>query len=329
MTTSNDPRGRLAELYSARQLNLATAAASPAQPFTRRHFYGFSPTPQSEPQDDPLLGGGFHNSVDDRPGAPDVERGSLRVGWPLDLVQIGWALQELLGQPTTTGAGPYVHTFTSSTVQVPTTTFERRLGAGAFDGVIGAVCRSLQFPIGADRGYVRVNADYVVRQVLEQYPESVAGDFATPLVDKRVPRAAGTIKRNGVDLGSIISGDVTITNQLGEDSYHGSRFIDDVAMEGRGASMSLTGRFKGAALREFGAIPAGQIIQQPMDIELVWPLGPSLKLELTVRNLRFAKVGVATEGPGRLDVQLRGRGEIGADAAMVSAVLTNAQAAYV
>lgn len=46
MTTSNDPRGRLAELYSASQTALITPAASPGQTFQRRHFYDWTPSPQ-------------------------------------------------------------------------------------------------------------------------------------------------------------------------------------------------------------------------------------------------------------------------------------------
>lgn len=326
MTTSNDPRGRLSELYTARQAALATAAT---EGFVRRHFYDYQPSPQNEPQDDPIMGGGFHNSIDDRPAAPDLERGSVRMVWPLDLTQIGWALAELLGAPSSSaGPAPFVHTFASSSVQVPTTTLERKLGASAFDGFVGLVCRSLQFPIGADRGYTRISADYLVRETLEQYGTSVAGSPATPALTARVPRATGTIKKDGAVLGAIISGDATLANALGEDNYHGSKFIDDVALEGRSVSVNLTGRFKGAALRDFGKIEVGQIIQTPMDIELEWTLAAGLKLVLTLRNLRFAKTAPATSGPGRMDVPLRARGEVGASADMITAVLTNAQASY-
>lgn len=328
MTTSNDPRGRLSELYSARQTSLITPAVSPGQTFIRRHFYDLQPQPQSEPQSDDVMGGGFHNSIDERPAAPDVERASLRMVWPLDLVQIGWGLAELLGSPVTTGAGPYVHTFSSGTVQIPSTTFERKLGTGAFDGVIGAVARSLTFPIGADRGYTRINAEYFARESLEQYAVTVAGTPTVPALGARVPRAVGTIKKGGVALGSVISGDVTLTNVLGEDSYHGSKFIDDVQLEGRQAATNLTMRLKGSAAREFGKIAVGQTLPDPLELELAWELSAALKLTLTLRNQRFAKAGVATSGPGRLDLPLRARGEVGAAADMVTAVLTNSQAAY-
>jgi hypothetical protein len=328
MSTSNDPRGRLSELYSARQTNLMTSAASPGQTFTRRHFYDWSPSPQSEPQDDDVMGGGFANSIDARPAAPDLERASLRVVWPLDLTQIGHVLTEFFGAEVAAGSAPYTHTFNSGTVVVPTTTFERKLGASQFDGAVGAVCRSLQFPIGADRGYTRINADYFAREALEQYGTSVAGSPELPALAARVPRAVGSVKRDGVALGSIISGDVTLTNVLGEDNYHGSKFIDDVQLEGRTVSLNLTGRFKGAALRDLGKIGVGQYLPGTQDIELAWELSANLKLVLTIRNVRFAKVGIGTGGPGRLDVPLRGRAEIGASDPMVTAVLTNAQAAY-
>lgn len=328
MTTSTDPRGRLSELYTARQIALATAAAAPGQTFVRRHFYDWTPSPQSEPQDDDVLGGGFQNSIDARPAAPDLDRSSVRVVWPLDLVQIGYVLAEFFGAPATTGTDPYTHTFTSGGVQVPTTTCERKLNTAQFDGVIGAVCRSLQFPVGSDRGYTRVNADYFARESLEQYDTSIAGTVTTPALAARVPRAVGTIKRDGVLLGAIISGDVSLTNMLGEDGYHGSKFIDDVQLEGRTVGLNLTGRFKGSALRDLGKVAPGAFIQGTQDIELEWQLSANLKLVMTIRNVRFAKVGVGTAGPGRLDVALRGRAEIGVADPMVTAVLVNSQATY-
>lgn len=328
MTTSNDPRGRLAELYSASQTALITPAASPGQTFVRRHFYDFTPSPQEEPQDDDLMGGGFANSIDARPAAPDIHRASVRIAWPLDLIQIGWALSELLGLPDTTGTGTFTHTFDSATVQVPTRTFERKLGANQFDGVTGAVARSLQFPIGADRGYTRVTADYFARESLEQYAASIAGTPTAPAIANRVPRAVGTLKRNGAAFAAVISGDATIANVLGEDSYHGSKFIDDVQLEGRTAALNLTGRFKGSAMRDMGKVAVGAYLQTPYDFELEWALSASMKLVLTIRNVRFARVGVGTSGPGRLDVPLRGRAEIGTANSMVTAVLTNSQAAY-
>lgn len=327
MTTSTDPRGRLAELYSARQTALATAAASPAQTFVRRHFYDLAFNPQSEPQDDDVMGGGFANSIDARPAAPDIERASARVVWPLDLTQIGWALAEFFGSVEPSGTGPYVHTFDTASATVPSTTVERRLASGAFDGATGLVARSLMFPIGSDRGYTRINADYFAREALEQYGSTVAGTPTTPALTARVPRAVGTIKRDGVALGSIISGDVTLTNVLGEDAYHGSRLVEDVQLEGRTAALNLTGRFKGAALRDMGKIASGAYLPGVYEIELDWTLSASLSLVLTLRNKRFAKVGIATSGPGRLDVALRGRGEVGTSAAMATAVLTNSQSA--
>lgn len=327
MTTSSDPRGRLAELYSARQTTLATAAASPAQTFVRRHFYDLQLTPQSEPQDDDILGGGFANSIDARPAAPDIERATARAVYPLDLVQAGYLLAEFFGVVSPTGSGPYVHTFDSAGTTIPTTTVERKLKTGAFDGGVGLVARSITIPLGADRGYTRINVDYFARQALEQYADTVAGTPTAVALGARVPRAVGTIKKDGVALGSIISGDLTLTNVLGEDAYDGSRLVDDVQLEGRTAAINLTGRFKGSALRDLGKIESGAYLPGAYDIERSWVLSASLSLVVTVRNMRFAKVGLATSGPGRLDVALRGRGEVDATDPMITAVLTNSQSA--
>jgi hypothetical protein len=328
MTTSTDPRGRLSECWTARQSALATAADSDDS-WVRRHFYDLTVPPQNEPQPDDVLGGGFHNSVDERPAAPDIDRASATVAWPLDLVQIGWALTELLGAPTTTGAGPYVHTFTSAGASIPTTSLERKLNTGAFDGAVGLVARSLQFPVGSDRGYARVQGQYFARQSLEQYDAALVGaTTVTPTLASRVPRAVGVISRDGSPLGHILSGEVTLTNLLGEDSYHGSAYVDDVQLEGRQVGIRLTGRFKGAALRDLGKIASGAYLAGTQTLALTWSLSASLSLVLTVRGVRFARTGVGIGGPGRLDVPLMGRGEVATDNPMVTAVLTNGQATY-
>jgi hypothetical protein len=327
MTTSNDPRGRLTECWTARQTALATAATTAAS-WVRRHFYDITPTPQNEPQPDDVMGGGVHNSVDEREAAPDIDRNSVGIAWPLDLIQIGWVLAELFGAPVTTGSAPYTHTFTSGTVQIPTTTLERKFGAGAFDGAIGLVLRSLQLPIGADRGYTRAQAQYFARETPDQYGTTLVGaTTATPALSARVPRAVGAIARDGVALGHILSGDVTMTNLLGEDSYHGTRFVDDVQLEGRQASINLTGRFKGAALRDLGKIATGAYLPGTQTITLTWTLG-TMSLTLTIRGVRFARTAPGSGGPGRMDVPLRGRAEVQTADPMITAVLVNTQATY-
>lgn len=327
MTTSNDPRGRLTECWTARQAALATAATT-ASSWVRRHFYDITPTPQNEPQPDDVMGGGVHNSVDEREAAPDIDRNSVGIAWPLDLIQIGWVLAELFGAPVTTGSGSFTHTFNSGTVQVPTTTLERKFGAGAFDGAIGLVLRSLQLPIGADRGYTRAQAQYFARETPDQYGTTLVGATTVlPALGARVPRAVGTITRDGLALGHILSGDVTVTNLLGEDSYHGTRFVDDVQLEGRQAAINLTGRFKGAALRDLGKIAVGQYLPGTQTIALAWTLGAT-SLTLTIRGVRFARTAPGSGGPGRMDVPLRGRAEVQTADPMITAVLVNTQATY-
>lgn len=327
MTTSNDPRGRLTEGWTARQTALGTAATT-ASSWVRRNFYELTPAPQNEPQPDDVMGGGGHNSIDEREAAPDIDRNSVSIAWPLDLIQIGWVLSELFGAPTTTGAGTFTHTFTSAGIQVPTTTLERKFGAGAFDGAIGMVMRSLQLPIGADRGYTRAQGQYFAQKTPDQYAVSLVGaTTVTPALGARVPRAVGSISRDGAALGHILSGDVTLTNLLGEDSYHGSPYVDDVQLEGRQAAISLTGRFKGAALRDLGKIAVGQYLPGTQTIELVWTLG-GMSLTLTIRGVRFARTAPGVGAPGRMDVPLRGRGEASAGNPMITAVLVNTQATY-
>ena len=301
MSTSNDPRARLQRCFVAPQSALGVVAD--AGDFVRRAFYDYTPQVQSAPQDDEIIGADYQNGIDDTPGAPDTERGSVAIAWPLDLIQIGYALTEALGAPTTSGSTTKTHTFSSGASAVlPSRTIERMLASGQYDGVIGAVLRTLRFPIGSDRGYTQVQANYFTRQHVKQYASPIAVSPTVPSLANRVPRAVGTIKKNGVALGSILSGDFTLTNMLGEDAYHGSALVEDVQVEGRKAAINLTARFKGAAMRDLGELPNGALVQDANEIELAWELSATMKLVITIAGVRFAKTGVAARGVGRLDV---------------------------
>lgn len=129
-------------------------------------------------------------------------------------------------------------------------------------------------------------------------------------------------------MGSIITGSLNLGVVLGEDSYHGSGLVDDVQVESRTAALNLTARFKGAAARDLGKIPSGAFLPDPYDFAIGWELSATSKLTLTIRNVRFAKTGVDTSGPGRLDVPLTGRAEVDAADPMITAVLVNSQATY-
>src|SRR5690606_694268 len=154
---------------------------------------------------------GFANAIDERPAAPDIERGGLSVDWPLDTIQIGYVLAEILGAPSTNGAGPYIHTFSSGAAQLPSRTFERKLATGQFDGAVGVVGRSRRLPIGSGRGYARVTAEYLVRESVAQYGASIAGSPTALALSNRVPSAVGAIALDGAAMGAVLSGAMTIT----------------------------------------------------------------------------------------------------------------------
>lgn len=323
MTTAL-PRGRKMLIRVAPQASFDAAAATG---FVQLAAYAHSFLPASEPQDDDVLGG-FANSIDDRPAAPDIEDGSGRIEWAFDMAQVGWILRQVFGAPVTTGTGPYVHTFGASET-IPDHTLEREIANGAqYDGVIGAVARQITFGVGSDKGYRRLPVEYVARQVVDQYAASIAGAFATPTLSNRVPAAVGSLKRDGAAMGSILSGDIVIQNEIEMDRYDGDRLNGAAFLTGRKVAVNLQARFLNATLRDLGKIATGQYLPGVYSIERTYELSASLKLVITCANVRFAKAGLEVSNGKHTTVPLRGRAEVSAAAAAVTCVLTNSTASY-
>lgn len=103
-------RGNEAKLLSRRQTTFGTAESAADGLFHALPFYSYNVTPSGELANDDA------NYGDAYPG--DVIAGLRNLAGaavvPMGLDSIGWHLSQLLGTPTTTGTGPYTHSFVAA-----------------------------------------------------------------------------------------------------------------------------------------------------------------------------------------------------------------------
>lgn len=322
------PRGRTSALRLADQVDIPTQAAAG---YFEVNTYAATFNKKRPLDDDDITGqAGYANTTDSRPAAPGVEDADGTMSVPLDLLQLGFWLKGLLGvepaAPTANGAA-FDHTFKSGAVSLPARTLERQFNATQLEAMIGALVKDATFPIGADKGYAQVDLSLWGRQVTDPYAASVAGAPTVVALAARVPKSSGLLKLNGTNIGRVTTGNLKITNDIQSDRYAGDYLQSDAFLQGVAAQLSITARYTNDALRSAGVTIQGSVLPAVQAMELDYILSPALKLVFTLPAVRFEPVTAPITNGGLITVQMSGRAEVGAAAPMLTAVLTNAQAA--
>ena len=322
------PRGRTSALRLGDQPDIPTVSPGP---FVELNTYASAFNKKRPLDDDDVTGqAGYANTTDSRPAAPGVEDADGTASVPLDLVQIGHWLKGLLGvetaAPVANGAA-FDHTFKSGSASLPARTLERQFTPTQLEAMIGAIVKDATFPIGADKGYAQVDLSLWGRQVTDPYAATLAAAPTVVALGARVPKSSGLLKLNGANIGRVTTGNLKITNDVQSDRYAGDYLQSDAFLEGVAAQLSITARYTTDALRSAGVTAVGSVLPALQALELDYMLSPALKLVFTLPAVRFEPVTAPITNGGLITVQMSGRAEVGAAAPMLTAVLTNAQAA--
>jgi Phage tail tube protein len=324
MTTTLTPRGRKSKF----RLNYETTfATNPGTGSVEINTYASEIKPGVTLPDDDVLGAGFANSRPAGPPLPDV---TATATLPLDLNQIGHALKLALGAATVTGNATKTHTFTSGAEQLPTVSLEREnINGSSYEGAVGGAVKSVKISFGPKAGYNQVEVQFAAAKYVEPYGSTA---MAAPVVETlvaRVPNNVGNLSIDGSLASAVMSGDVTITNDLVTDhNVNDAGAVSEIAIDGGcSAVMTATARYKDDVLRGLGAL-GGNPLPGVHDVSIGFPLGANLTLTVRMQQTRFETPSVAFSNGKSTTVSLSGRGEVGASTPMVSAVLVNAHAAY-
>ena len=185
----------------------ATYGVVPSTGFRKLPFVSHSMGEERPLIEDDQLGFGREG----RDPSYDVATNDGDIVVPVDLAAIGVWLKGFFGNQTTTGAGPYSHFFESGKALLPSRSIEiGNPDVPAFSVHYGAVVNQIRIQM-ARSGLLSATVSLIAKGETAASPTSVAGTPAA-LAGPRFAQASGTISRNGVVLGNIVSADISISN---------------------------------------------------------------------------------------------------------------------
>lgn len=330
MSTTVLPKGRMTRIRAAYETTIAT---NPGSGFSELHSYAHEIKPNRPLVDDDVLGAGFPNNTDDRPAAPNIGDPSQTLSVPLDIGQIGFWLGAFLGRVSAAGTTPKTHSFTSGVGAMPTLSIEREFLSGAqYEGLLGAYVTSMKFPFGPSSGYQQIDVQLGGCNYVEPYTSTAAGSPLVETLSARVAKSVGVIKVGAIgsaaQIGSIISGDLTITADCDADRYVGnSGNVSLVAINSMSFEWNLQARYNTDALRAYGSL-GSNVLPTAQEFDLVYSLGANSSLTLVTKNTRVEPVSVPVTNGKSMSIALKGRGEVDSTNAALLATLVNSHATY-
>lgn len=201
-------RGELSRLMLQFQTAARTAPVTPAGkviPFTN---YGLGRDPKRQE----------NKSINNSPLAYQSDPGSPIVAGPLesifDLRTIGYLLKLLLGQPVTTGTGPYTHTFPINLADRPFALMElQQLDIGKYMRSLDVHVNKLGWDIANNDQSIKV--DLLAGEESDPIPTSAFDAAPTSVTSFRANSGSGKIwDGTGATLGTLVGGNIEISNNI-------------------------------------------------------------------------------------------------------------------
>jgi hypothetical protein len=211
---------------------------------------------------------------------------------PLDLRGTGWWLTGLLGAPTTTvNAGVYTHVWGSGEAALPSRSFEAGLPeAGSFRVQSGALINTLKLPIQTSG-----NVSATWSMIAQGETEATETVDATPdaYVYKRFQAGQGAVTLDGVALGSVVSGEMTYSNNLDPAKVvRGDNKIDGIDLGKTALGGSLVMRFSSTALLNKATT------KTPVVLSFRYQISASAALVVAAHEVYLPRPKTPVSGPG-------------------------------
>lgn len=241
---------------------------------------------------------------------------------PVDLRNFGHWLKALLGAPTTTGSGPYVHTFVSGAASLPSLAVE----VGMPDIPIyfmnaGVRVNSLQLSF-ARSGAASATLNCIAQG--EASDDSSGGGTPTTATLTRFNQFQGSIKKDGDALGNVTGAQLTYSNNL----ERIETIRDDGKIESADPTIAaLTGniavRFADTALIDAATD------NTPLELEFAYTIDEDNALIFTAHEVYLPKPKLPLSGPGGVQATFDWQAaKATSPARMLTVVLKNDVASY-
>ena len=241
---------------------------------------------------------------------------------PVDLRNFGHWLKTLFGAPTTTGTGPYVHTFVSGAASLPSLAVEVGMpDIPAYFMNAGVRVNSLQLSF-ARSGAANATLNCIAQG--EERNTSSGGGTPTTATLTRFNQFQGSVKKNGSDLGNVTGAQLTYSNNLER--------IETIRSDGKIESAdptiaALTGniavRFADTALIDAATDDT------PLELEFAYTIDTDNSLTFTAHKVYLPKPKLAVNGPGGVQATFDWQAaKATSPARMLTVVLKNDVASY-
>jgi hypothetical protein len=308
-------QGARAQMALAFETNYGTPPASgfTRMPFARTTLGAEQPLLASE-----LLGYGRD------PLAPtkDAVTSDGDVVIPIDAASIGFWLKAALGSPTTTGTTSKTHTFHSGNWNLPSFAIETGMPElPRYAMYAGCKLDSLSWQMGRS-GLLTATAS-IVAQGETIATSSAAGSLAD-LTLTRFGHFNGAIKRNGANIGNVVSSDLTYANNLDR--------VETIRADGKieGADPSVAALTGNIVVRFADQTLVTQAINgEACTLEFEYSIASGAGLKLTAHAVFLPRPRIEIAGPQGIQATFDWQAALAADPGrMCTVVLTNNVAGY-
>lgn len=241
---------------------------------------------------------------------------------PVCAISMGYWLKALLGAPTKTGTGPYVHTFVSGAASLPSLSIEVGHPDVPFFSMYSGVKVS-ELEINMQRkGLITAKLGLIAQG--EAVAAATAGGTPTVLDLQRFGSFNGAVQRNGVALGNIVSATLRYSNGL--DRVEVLRDDGKIAGLDEGVASlggQLVARFDGSALYDQA------VDGTACSLTFTYEISPSVKLAFTAHEVYLPRPRKEVSGPAGVQVTFDWQAaRATSPGRMMTAVLTNSVVAY-
>ncbi|MBW6495334.1 MAG: hypothetical protein K0B16_12420 [Burkholderiaceae bacterium] len=209
---------------------------------------------------------------------------------PIDVEAFGYWLKAAFGAPATSGTTPKTHTFQSGNWTLPSMAIEVAMPeVPRFAMYAGCMLDQISWQMQRS-GLLTATARLIAQG--ESIATTTAAGTPTALGLQRFGHFNGTVKRNGVAMGNMVSAEITYANGL--DRIETIRA--DGKIEGADPGMaSLTGRIE---VRFADSTLVSQAIDgSPCELEFVYSLGANASFTFTAHAVYLPIPRVEIAGP--------------------------------
>ena len=252
----------------------------------------------------------------------DVIRVEGNVVVPVDLRNFGHWLKALLGAPTTTGTGPYTHTFVSGASSLPSIALEVGMPeVPIFFTEAGVRVNSAQLTF-ARSGAANATLNCIAQG--ETDAGVTGGGTPTTATLTRFNQFQASIKKDGVQLGNVTGAQLTYSNNLER--------IETIRSDGKidGADptiAALTGNIE-VRFADTTLIDAATD-NTPLELAFAYTIDADKSLTFTAHEVYLPKPKLAISGPGGVQATFDWQAaKATSPARMLTVVLKNDVASY-